>query len=361
METADIAIVGAGIAGVMIAREVVRRDPGLSVLVVERDAVASGASRRSAGLHFPRGATERVRRMTAYSQDFYRTLREQRSDVPIHDRDMYVVAALESEPGLREVHLPDAAPAAADPKELVVAGSPVLPPAGCGVWSVAGCQYADVPGLTRLLARELRPGVRFLEGVRVTAVEPGTSSVALRLGSGDTVTAGRVVLAPGPWLADPAWGGLVEPLGARVKKVVALHVERQPEPDAPVVSFHDEDAFLLPLGYAGHWLFSYTCREWDVDPDELRAGLLPRDLAEAREVLGRYAPDLAGNCVSGRVFCDAYSTTAEPLIRSLDPYDRVVFAGAANGSGYRLAPATAAETADLLGLPSGPAYRRSTL
>lgn len=361
MQSVDIAVVGAGIAGVAIAREVTRRDPGSSVVVVERDAVATGASRRSAGLHFPRGTTPRVRRMTSYSQDYYRALRQQIPRLPIHDRDMYLVAARESEARLREVHLPEAGLTAVDPLELSVAGSPVVPPTDSGVWSAAGCQYADVPALTRALARELRPDAGFLEGVRVTAVIPGTSAVTLRTGTGDTLTAGQVVLAPGPWLRDPAWHALVEPLGARVKKIVALHIEQPPEPDAPVVVFHDEDAFLLPLPHAGHWLFSYTCREWDVDPDELRAGVLPRDLAEAREVLGRYAPELAARCVSGRVFCDAYSSTKEPQIRPLDPEGRLVFAGAANGSGYRLAPAVAAETADLLGLLGGPANGRSTL
>jgi hypothetical protein len=38
----------------------------------------------------------------------------------------------------------------------------------------------------------------------------------------------------------------------------------------------------------------------------------------------------------GRVFCDAFSRTGEPVV--LDRAGRVVFAGAANGSGYRLAP-----------------------
>jgi glycine/D-amino acid oxidase-like deaminating enzyme len=53
---------------------------------------------------------------------------------------------------------------------------------------------------------------------------------------------------------------------------------------------------------------------------------------------------------SGRVFCDAYGPDTEPLIRALDGTGRIVFSGAANGSGYRLAPAMASEAADLLHL-----------
>jgi glycine/D-amino acid oxidase-like deaminating enzyme len=58
------------------------------------------------------------------------------------------------------------------------------------------------------------------------------------------------------------------------------------------------------------------------------------------------------------VFCDAYSPSREPLVRTLDHDARIVFAGAANGSGYRLAPAIAAEAADLLRI--GPGQRICT-
>jgi len=68
--------------------------------------------------------------------------------------------------------------------------------------------------------------------------------------------------------------------------------------------------------------------------------------------LERYLPELADAASSGRVFCDAYSPTGEPCVRTLDQAGRIVFAGAANGSGYRLAPAIASEAADLLHLGS---------
>src|SRR4051812_34745105 len=72
MTHVDFAVVGGGIIGATIARELVLRAPHARVLVLEKDAVGSGASRRSAGLHFPRGATERVRHMASYSQAYYR-------------------------------------------------------------------------------------------------------------------------------------------------------------------------------------------------------------------------------------------------------------------------------------------------
>ncbi|SES04864.1 Glycine/D-amino acid oxidase [Streptomyces sp. yr375] len=344
----DVAVVGAGVLGCMTALEILARDPAASVTVLDRDIVGAGASRRSAGLHFPRGITERVRRMTAHSQDRYAKLLADRPELPIHPVPMTVLAARASEPGVREVYLDSAALTPVD----AVAG--VRLPEGHAAWDVRGGQYADVHALTQALARDLRGRATLSEGTAVTALEPGPDGVQLGLGTGRTLTAGRVVLAPGPWLAAPAWRELVAPLGARVKKIVALHIDVPPAPGDRVSVFHDEDAFLLPLADRGHWLFSYTCQEWDVDPDTVGDdGLSPADLRDALAVLDRYAPGLGDpRRVSGRVFCDAYGPAGEPLVSALTADRRVVFAGAANGSGYRLAPALAAEAADLIDLPA---------
>ncbi|MDK9499265.1 FAD-dependent oxidoreductase [Streptomyces katrae] len=332
----------------MTAQEVLRRTPGTTVMVLDRDTVASGATRRSAGLHFPRGATERVRRMSAYSQDWYERLRAAQPDVPVRPLGMTVVAGTDAdtEAELRTAYLPEAR---LRPATGPVAAGRVTVPDGRAAWTADGCQYADVGALTARLARGLRSRAAFREGVRVTAVRAAADAVELRLGTGERVTAARAVLAPGPWLGDPAWAEALAPLGLRVKKVVALHVDVAPSAADGAVVFHDEDAFLLPLHDRGHWLFSYTCQEWDVTPDELGGGVSPRNLREARELLARYAPAFAARCASGRVFCDAYNPTGPgPAVTALDTAGRLVFAGAAGGSGYRLAPALAAEAADLL-------------
>jgi D-arginine dehydrogenase len=337
-----IAVIGGGIIGCLVAREITTRAPQSKVTVIDRDVVACGASRRSAGLHFPRGSTPRVREMADLSQTFYEELLGREPSLPIHPLALHVLSSDAAGTGRTYLSRAGLEPAQEVPGKLVTA------PQGTSVWAGRGCQYADVGALTEALARQLRPQVAFREGTRVTAVQPGSSAVTLRLSTGETLSASKAVLAPGPWLADPAWRSLVEPLGARVKKIVALHVDRVPQPAEGAVVFEDQDAFLLPLHHRGHWLFSYTCDEWDVEPDDIAQGLSADHLAQAHAVLERYAPGLAAYTTSGRVFCDAYSPTREPLVRALDEGARVIFAGAANGSGYRLAPAIAAETADLL-------------
>jgi len=356
MSGPTIAVVGAGIVGCLTAREIVSRWPDASVVVLDRDAVGDGASRRSAGLHFPRGGTERVRRMAAHSQAYYQRLKEACPSLPIHPIGMCVVAPEASTRRLQEIYLDRAALTRVDPPDGLidhVAGQPVRLPDGFGAWQVGGGQYADVHALTQALAWELRPRVSIREGIRVAAVEPTGAGVAVRLATGEALTVDHAVLTPGPWLADPAWAALVAPLGARVKKIVALHIEQSPLQHDRSIVFHDEDAFLLPIAHRRHWLFSYTCQEWDVDPDTVAKGLSRRNLDEARECLRRYSPTLPDRCTAGRVFCDAYSADGEPQVRPLDSDGRVIFAGAANGSGYRLAPAIAAEAADLLTVASG--------
>jgi glycine/D-amino acid oxidase-like deaminating enzyme len=341
METvrSPIAVIGAGIIGCLAAREVVTRGPGTPVTLLDRDAVGAGASRRSAGLHLLRGASARTRRMSGYSHAYYADLAREHPGAPIYPVDATVVADDE----LIGRYLPQATP-----EQIGAPVAGVSVPRGLSLWRIAGSHYCDVYRLTQALALQLRPQVDVLEGMTVAGLVPGADSVTVRCGTGVELTVGGVILSPGPWLAAPAWRDLVAPLRMRVKRIVALHVARRPTPADQVIAFDADDAFLLPLVHRGHWLFCYSCREWDVDPDTPATGLTAAQLSTATDCLRRYSPELAQACRGGRMFCDAYSTDGEPVVQALDHAGRIVFAGAAGGSGYRLGPAIAAEAVDLL-------------
>jgi D-arginine dehydrogenase len=317
-----VAIVGAGVLGCLTAGEIIKRWPQASVVIFDRDAVASGATRRSAGLHLPAGGTDRVRRMTSYSQDFYQQLRLADPSVPIYPLRACAVVGPAGAQRFMERYIKEANLTRTSDRPDHAAMSD-----GTQVWTVEGCQYADVFALVQAIARQLRPLVSFREGLRVTAIEPNEDGVVVHLATGETVRFDHVVLAPGPWIGDPAWRDLVAPLGLRVKKIVALHVDQVPGPTGPLVVF----------------------QEWDVDPDGMD-GLSAATFADAHDALGQHAPGLVQRCQSGRVFCDAYSDDRQPRVQAVDDAGRVVFAGAANGSGYRLAPAIASEAADLLSI-----------
>jgi glycine/D-amino acid oxidase-like deaminating enzyme len=326
-----IAIVGAGIIGCLIARELAARYPGAPITVLDRDAVGAGASRRSAGLHLPRGSSARIRRMSADSHAYYADLKRAHPGLPIHPIRATVIA----DNTRIENYLPEARPTPA-PKANETT-----------TWHITGAHHTDVPALAQALATQLRPQVTFAEGAAVTGLTQAPDSITLTTSTGARLTIDQVILAPGPWLTAPAWRDLLAPLALRVKRVAALHIDKQPTPADEVVLFDTEDAFLLPLPHRGHWLFSYPSQEWDVEPDQ-EAGLEDKEFAQALDCLRRCSPTLADACHGGRVFCDAYSPAREPVVRALDPAGRIVFAGAASGSGYRLAPAIAAQTAALV-------------
>jgi glycine/D-amino acid oxidase-like deaminating enzyme len=336
MTSVDIAVIGGGIVGAVVARAAAAEFPDAGIAVLERGLVGQGASGRSAGVHFPRGASERVRSMTGYSHHYWRAAAIE-LDLPIRPLDATVVASVRTAGAVRTGYLDlGAETAAADP----AAHGWTVPP-GALAWTLPGCHYADVGAVAARILSALRGRVTVWEGSEVVAIEPTGGGARIVLGHGAELWVRSVVLCPGPWLPHPAWAELVAPLGLRIKKIVAAHVDSAPAADRPLAIFHDEDAFLLPVHHRGHLLFSYTCDTWDVHPDTVEAGLSPADLDGARAVLERYSPELAGRCRSGRVFCDAYSRQREPVVTELSP--GLVFAGAASGSGYRLAPAIAAE------------------
>lgn len=336
----QIAVVGAGIIGCLVTRQLLAAVPERRITLIDRDIAGGGASLRSAGVHFPIGRTARLRAMTAFSEDAFRDLLTDQPDLPIHPVDLWAVAAPERAAALRIAFI---APGEEQTVPTDRLGAVTGPP-GAVAWPVPGCHVTDVGALVQRLVRELRGAVTLLEGTSVDAIAERPGGVALSLASGETLTVDRLVLAPGPWVNAPAWAALTAPLGLRVKKVVALHLDLPPDDGAPAVLFPEEDAFLVPLRHRGHWLYSYTCPEWDISPDGLQRGLTGQNLGEARAVLERYAPDLAPALRSGRVFCDAYSPAREPVVETVGERGAIVFAGAANGSGYRLAPAIAAET-----------------
>jgi glycine/D-amino acid oxidase-like deaminating enzyme len=349
METSRsaVAIVGAGIIGCLAAREVTQRDSAASVTLLDRDAVGAGATRRSAGLHLLRGASARTRHMSSYSHSYYAELASGNPETPIYPVRATVVA----DPDQMARYLPQAQPeqVPAPPDKDVTA------PPDMRTWRISGSHYCDVYLLAQALALQLRlrPQVDVLEGVTVTALDSKDDGVTVRCGTSAELDVRAVILSPGPWLAAPAWRDMVAPLALRVKRIVALHIARRPTPKDEAILLDCDDAFLLPLVHRGHWLFSYSCREWDVDPDAPTQGLTAAHLSAAKDCLRRYSPALADACRGGRLFCDAYSPDGDPVVRALDPAGRIVFAGAAGGSGYRLGPAIAAEAVDLLAHRSG--------
>jgi glycine/D-amino acid oxidase-like deaminating enzyme len=337
----DIAIVGGGIIGIVIAREIIKNTPDASIAIFEKRILGSGSSFYSAGVHFPRGINPRVQKMSLYSHNYYQEFIG--GNTPIYPLTMELITHSAHLDKTLSNYLPLAefTPVITSlNSDIELSGQKEL-----AILQGKGGHYTDVFKLVNLFMHELRLQIDIHEGVSVDSLQRQGNGYLLGLSSGEQVIASKVILAPGPWLAEPAWRDRIADLGVRIKKIVAVHIAQVPAADAPLTIFHDDDAFLLPFYSRNHWLFSYTCQEWDMTPKDITA-LQSRDIETAKDVLSRYSPTLAQSIHDGRVFCDTYSASREPIITQLD--DGLIYAGGANGSGYRLAPAIASEVIALL-------------
>ncbi|MGI8465357.1 NAD(P)/FAD-dependent oxidoreductase [Pectobacterium punjabense] len=339
----DIAIVGGGILGSTIARELLNNYSELTLVIIDKKLSGSGASFYSAGVHFPRGGSERVRQMSAYSHDYYQSLME--IGAPIYPLMMELITEGSNIPRVEEKYL-----ACADFHQTENCSSDLINVSGAAgdnlrVLKGSGAHYANVFALVNDYMQQLRGKIDYLEGTEVETIEREGHGYRLSLSSGVNIQARQAIVVPGPWIKHPLNAKTLSASGLRVKKIVATHINIKPEEQAPLIVFDEEDAFLLPCHHRKQWLFSYTCKEWDVDPESIRS-LKPEDLVNAREILAKYAPALVDQIHDGRVFCDAYSPGSEPTVIRAD--NGVIYAAGCNGSGYRLAPAIAAEVIHLI-------------
>ncbi|RKR43237.1 FAD-binding oxidoreductase [Paraburkholderia sp. BL17N1] len=341
MSQKRIAVVGGGIVGCMTAHRLLEVDPTCQITLIDKSLVGSGASRFSAGVHFPVGRSSRVRKMSIESADYYSRLVWRDNELPIYPVDFLVAAASKDalEVTQRCIGLEDY-PAA---KRMDIKGLSI--PEGFDVWRMPGCQVANVSALVQMLAQRIRNRITILESVSVDSLKEGRDSVQIELSSGVNLQVDRAVLCPGPWANDGVFRSYTDALSIRTKKVVALHLDGSVDIAVPIL-FPIDDVFIVPFAYRGHWLFSYTCEDWDVCPEDDRGCVLTTaEMAEARHWLDRYAGPLGRDVRAGRVFYDAYSPNGEPIVAPVGASGNLIFAGAANGSGYRLAPAIAIEAA----------------
>jgi glycine/D-amino acid oxidase-like deaminating enzyme len=336
----DLVVVGAGIVGSVVAEEARRRAPAAKILMLDAAQAGSGATRYSAALSTPTGATDAHRRLVLRAERWYAELEGCGGPRRRHLITYWVVPESEvdqlraefvSDPPV-PIGPADRVRLSATYPDLVVRPDEVVL-RSAGVW--AGRAAATAQMLAARLNQSGSSGC--WEGVRVDDVQPDGAGQVVLTHTGERLHTRHVVLATGAWLADDArrvgW-----PL--RVKKVAALHLARRPALDDPVVIFCAEDAFLLPLPEQGLTLFSFYCPTWDVRPAR-DLMIEPDELAAARAVLAARSPSLVAAVAGGRAAGDGYLPARLPSVAEDPTRPGVVVAGGCSGSGFQLAPALA--------------------
>jgi glycine/D-amino acid oxidase-like deaminating enzyme len=347
----DRVIVGAGIVGAMTAYLTARRDPSLRVLLLDQGMVGGGTSAYSAGLDVPLARTALHRRAVSRSRQLYSQVRFDIPNLPIRPLQAFF-AANDADPaqGHPVPELCGTRLRSAGPRErsmLLDAYPGLSVPEDQSLWQMTAPAFrASVRDVTEQIIGYVRRsfGAQCWTGVRVDQISGQEDRVVITCADGSVVHSASAVIATGPWMNGGPAGAAAANAGLRVKQVAAMHIERQPEPGAPVLYFAADDAFLMPCPDEGRWVFSFPSDHWDREPDTRDLAITSRDQEIARSILRRYVPAFENDMRGGRVWCDGYPADRVPLaVPSLES-PRVVLAGGCSGSGYRLAPAIA-ETA----------------
>jgi glycine/D-amino acid oxidase-like deaminating enzyme len=334
----DLAVIGAGIVGTMVANLAVDEHPQWSSVLIDRGLPGHGATAYSLALDVGSASTPAVRRFVEDSAPITRQLA---ASMPACFGTLPAFAISPSFPspagggGSGWGQGGGSQPLRSRWPELVIGPHEVVL---AGLTATCAKPVALVEGL---ITRMRRRGVQCWEGTEVIALESHPGAIRLSMADGRELLAARVVVAIGPWITTDRWQTYAQRLGVRVKKVVAMHLDIRPGADDPVVLLMADDAFLLPDLDGDRYLFSFASREWDCPPDPARLRITPEDRELALGILERRLPGLAHRWSGGRVFCDAYSPNRAPLIAGLDTDPRICIATGGSGSGFRLAPGIA--------------------
>jgi len=326
----DLAIIGGGISGCMIAHQAAVDHPGLRIAIFEQFRIGQGCSGYAGAIATPAARSGAQRGVSDYSRAWYERYRSAAPGAPLTLLPITYILPEEQVASL----------AARLPPDVTLAQAAAMPdwfsaPAGQLTLDCGSALHADVPALCRhLLATST--GVALFEGVRIGIPERIGALWRMQLPDGRCQTAANLVLAKGAWTGQDPHCGL---LAAKTKKVVAYLIDAPVPDDAAVLYFLEREAFLLPLAHQRQWLLSVTSEHWGCLPGGQPLGASVDDLHLAQELLAEHAPRLLAGLRGARVSCDSYSNSRLPEVARNTAGALVAYG--ASGSGFRYAPALA--------------------
>ena len=277
METADICIVGAGMAGASIAYHVA---PQARVLLLEREPhVAFHSSGRSAAMYTPQYGSLVIRRLTAGSGPFVREPPAGFAATPLLTARGFLTIGAADERALLALHVSRAAATGATLEPLTGAEARALVPAlrpGAADWALYDRDAMDLD------VEALLQG--FLRGARSQGARVVTSGEVLEIKADDgrwrvrtaefEVRADVVVNAAGAWADELATRAGIAPLGLVPQRRTAFVFDAPAGVDCvhwPMVSDVEERFYFKPdagrlLGSLAEEVPSAPC---DAQPDDL--------------------------------------------------------------------------------------------
>lgn len=343
----DVIVIGAGIIGCAVARELARR--GATVRMFEARTVGAGASQASAGILAPyiegheRGTLFDLglRSLRMYDA-FVREVSEE-SGLAIEYRrcgTLEVATDGASAARLRQAAGLEAALRWLD-ADAVRAEEPALATSVQGAVLAMDHGYVAVPALLDALAwAALRHGAQIEAAHRVTGIDAGAHGVSITTEDGTSWSAGHVVIAAGSWAGQLRAGS---PAAVPVRPIRGQSLRLQWHGSPLVHIVWGEDCYVVPW-QDGTVLVGATVEDVGFDERTTAAGV--RDLLDA-------ACDLLPEAwratfLEARVGLRPATPDHLPLIGPADDSARIVYATGHYRNGILLAPLTAHLVADLI-------------
>ena len=279
MSHADIAIIGAGIAGASLAYALLARAPSLRLLILEaEDAPGHHTTGRSAAFYAETYGGPDVQPLTTASKAFFHRPPPGFSETAIlsprgalHVAHAEAVAALDTLEAEFEAGL--VACQRLGP-EGIRAKAPWLRPewATTALWE-PGCADIDVAALHQAYLRAARRmGATQVNSARLEAAERIPAGWHLRTSAG-TFEAGRLVNAAGAWGDEVATAAGVAPIGLAPLRRTIVVTEMRPEAPADMPVVMDAGGSLYFKPDAGRlWISPHDETPdvpHDVQPDEM--------------------------------------------------------------------------------------------
>jgi glycine oxidase len=344
----DVIVIGGGIIGCAITRELARR--GARVRLFEARTVAAGATQASAGILAPyieghdRGALfDLTLRSLALYDDFVRDVAEDSASIIDYRRCGSLEVPFD-ESAAEELRRSARKSAAAGLEWLTTEEArqlePALPPTIAGALLSPMHGYVAVPALTEALAwAALRHGAEIETARHIRSIVPAADRVTVTADDGSTWTAATVVIAAGSWTSQ-----LATEEGAPAVKPVRGQLIRLTWSGKPLSHvIWGRECYVVPW-QDGTLLVGATVEDVGFDERTTAAGV--RDLLDA--VCELIPEAWRATFVEARAGLRPATDDGLPVIGRSRRTPGIVYATGHYRNGILLAPLTAALVANLV-------------
>lgn len=343
----DLAIIGGGIIGTNLAYWYLESNPHKSVIILEQTCIGEGSSKYSAGFDAIEHPNYLLRDLAIRSRQLYNSLYAKISYKNFYRLKTYWII---NQQRVNTFHH-NFKTATADYSKLshvseqqellqlfqIKSHHHILEDNSNGFTS---------PGeLSKYIVNYLYnfPGFTHFVNSKVISFSIQEDFTILNLADSRKIFARSIVFATGPWSFISQLQQPLHSLNVKIKKIAALHINKQPSQSATAVVFYEDDTFFLPDLYNKRWLFSFTLNTWkELDLNDLI--LQPSELLEAKKQLSLNAPAFIPYIDGASIFYDAYRSQREPIIYKINCYPKILMITGCSGMGYRIAPALAQDT-----------------